>query len=138
MTGKLLLCLDEVIESHFAYYYHFLLIIGIYIPAVIISYNQVFLNYYINANIFHQNYSSDIFISVSCICFHAALLYFINYVNNAKYFSIVSIDASNHGHQKIFLVIVQYFSLSEGGLQFKLLDVDELENEKSEAVINYI
>ena len=58
-------------------------------------------------------------------------------VNSARYFSI-STDASNHGHQKIFPVIVQYFSVSEGGLQIKLLDLDELVNEKSESISNYL
>ena len=36
------------------------------------------------------------------------------------------------------LLIVQYFSVSEGGLQIQLLDLDELVNEKSESISDYL
>ncbi|XP_042300251.1 uncharacterized protein LOC121918235 [Sceloporus undulatus] len=49
----------------------------------------------------------------------------------------VSTDASNHNYHKIFPVIVQYFDKEEG-VQSKLLELVELQNETSDTVSEYL
>lgn len=58
-------------------------------------------------------------------------------LQKVEFFSI-STDASNHGSKKIFPVIVQYFSVIEGGLQTKLLEFDEVPGETSEIITEYL
>ena len=56
-------------------------------------------------------------------------------INNSSFYSI-STDASNHNAEKIFPLIVQYFS-RKNGLQIKLLRVKSLPNETSETISNF-
>lgn len=55
-------------------------------------------------------------------------------------FLSASTDASNHGNIEIFPLVVQFFSLSMGGggMQTKLIDIQELPNETSDTIDNYI
>jgi hypothetical protein len=49
----------------------------------------------------------------------------------------VATDASNHGYTKVFPVVIQYFTIEEG-LNVKLLRVDDLKNEKSKTITEYL
>jgi hypothetical protein len=49
----------------------------------------------------------------------------------------VSTDASHHGYTKVFPVVIQYFTIEEG-LNIKLLRVDDLKNEKSKTITDYL
>ena len=53
-------------------------------------------------------------------------------------FVSLSTDASNHGHHKLFPLVTQYFDYENGGIQVKLLDLKETNNEKAENVTNLI
>lgn len=46
-------------------------------------------------------------------------------------FISVSTDGSNHGNIKLFPIVVQYFDLSKGGIQVRILDLYEVTNEKA-------
>ncbi|BFZ10928.1 hypothetical protein BsWGS_13967 [Bradybaena similaris] len=50
----------------------------------------------------------------------------------------LSTDASNHGSQKIFPIVNQYFDWKAGGIQTKIFDLDKTPNETSEAISQYI
>ena len=50
----------------------------------------------------------------------------------------ISTDANNHGNLKMFPLVVQYFDHTAGGIQVRLLDLKETNNEKSETVSNLI
>jgi len=56
-------------------------------------------------------------------------------LKNIPFFGILT-DASNHGSEKLFPLLVQYFSQSEG-LKVKLIKISSLENETSETITNY-
>lgn len=51
----------------------------------------------------------------------------------ALYVSI-STDASNHGHIKLFPIVVQFFDYIENGIQVRMLDLIETTNEKADTV----
>lgn len=53
-------------------------------------------------------------------------------------FMSLSTDASNHGHHKLFPLVIQYFDFENGGIQVKLMDLQETNNEKAETIINLI
>lgn len=46
-------------------------------------------------------------------------------------FISVSTDGSNHGNIKLFPIVVQYFDASQGGIKVKILDLQEVSNEKA-------
>src|SRR5277367_3687156 len=48
----------------------------------------------------------------------------------------VATDASNHGSQKIFPLVVQYFC-KDKGIQSKILKVDSLPNETSDTIAQF-
>lgn len=50
----------------------------------------------------------------------------------------VSTDASNHGSEKIFPIMIQYFDCENGGIQTKLLDIHSTRNEASETIAEII
>lgn len=50
----------------------------------------------------------------------------------------VSTNASNHGSEKIFPIIIQYFDCENGGIQTKLLDIHSTPNEASETIAEII
>ena len=37
----------------------------------------------------------------------------------------ISTDGSNHGHEKLFPIVAQYFDHEENGIQVKMLDLQE-------------
>jgi mannose/fructose/N-acetylgalactosamine-specific phosphotransferase system component IIB len=57
-------------------------------------------------------------------------------VQDVKYLGVAT-DASNHGYTKVFPVVIQYFPIEEG-LNVKLLRVDDLKNEKSKTITEYL
>lgn len=58
-------------------------------------------------------------------------------LNNIHYIG-VSTDASNHGSDKIFPIMIQYFDCENGGIQTKLLDIHSTPNETSETIAEII
>lgn len=50
----------------------------------------------------------------------------------------VSTDASNHGHMKIFPLLIQYFDYKVGGIKTKLVELKTAPNETSEHIAGYI
>lgn len=50
----------------------------------------------------------------------------------------VSTDASNHGAQKMFPIVIQYFDYRDGGIKTKILELDVLPNETAETITQYI
>ncbi|CAM2113191.1 unnamed protein product [Caretta caretta] len=50
----------------------------------------------------------------------------------------VATDGSNHGSVKIFPVIIQYFDWKNGGLQSKLIEVQNIPNETANRIAHYI
>lgn len=58
----------------------------------------------------------------------------ITAINTSSFYSI-STDASNHKAQKIFPLVVQYFTIS--GTQIKLLKLGDLKGETSEIIANF-
>lgn len=54
------------------------------------------------------------------------------------YYLGVSTDASNHGSEKIFPIMIQYFDSDNGGIQTKLLDIHSTPNETSETITEII
>lgn len=53
-------------------------------------------------------------------------------------FISLSTDASNHGHHKLFPLVTQYFDYENGGIQVKLMDLQETNNEKAETITDLI
>lgn len=53
------------------------------------------------------------------------------------YFGL-STDASNHGAQKMFPIVIQYFDYRDGGIKTKILELDVLANETAETITQYI
>jgi len=49
-------------------------------------------------------------------------------------FVSLSTDASNHGHIKLFPIVVQFFDPEKGGIQVRILDLCELPDEKAETI----
>lgn len=49
----------------------------------------------------------------------------------------ISTDASNHGHLKIFPVLIQFFD-KKLGLTVKIIELSNLNNEKSETIVHYL
>ncbi|XP_067214547.1 protein FAM200B-like [Linepithema humile] len=60
--------------------------------------------------------------------------------NDLKNISFVSIstDSSNHGNKKLFPIVVQYFDHIQGGIQVRMLDLQEINNETAETVTSLI
>lgn len=58
-------------------------------------------------------------------------------IEEIPYISIAT-DASNHGYKKMFPLVVQYFSVKDGGYQFKLIELQSLSNETSKSIKDYI
>jgi hypothetical protein len=50
----------------------------------------------------------------------------------------VSTDGSNHGAVKIFPIIIQYFDWKAGGVQSKLIEVQDTPNETATTIANYL
>lgn len=50
----------------------------------------------------------------------------------------VSTDGSNHGAVKIFPIIIQYFDWQKGGIQSKLIEVQDTPNETAETIAKYL
>ena len=50
----------------------------------------------------------------------------------------VSTDASNHGSIKIFPVIIQYFDWRNGGLQSKIIEIQNVPDETADTIANYV
>lgn len=59
----------------------------------------------------------------------------LNDLKNCSFYGI-STDASNHKSDKIFPLLIQYFTLN--GMKIKLLKTESLKGESSEIVANYI
>lgn len=53
-------------------------------------------------------------------------------------FISISTDSSNHGSQKLFPLILQYFDYEKSGIEVKLIALQETTNEKAETVKNVI
>jgi hypothetical protein len=53
-------------------------------------------------------------------------------------FISVSTDGSNHGNEKIFPIIIQYFDFKNGGITTKMLQLDRLPGESAEIISNYL
>ncbi|CAH1163556.1 unnamed protein product [Phaedon cochleariae] len=60
-------------------------------------------------------------------------------VQDAKKSNVIGIatDASNHGSLKVFPVLIQFFD-KRMGLSLRLIEVGNLENEKSDTIANYL
>ena len=50
----------------------------------------------------------------------------------------VSTDGSNHGSIKIFPVIIQYFDWRNGGLQSKIIEIQNVPDETADTIANYV
>ena len=50
----------------------------------------------------------------------------------------VSTDGSNHGAEKIFPLLIQYFDWKNGGLQSKLIEIKSTPNESADTITEYI
>ena len=50
----------------------------------------------------------------------------------------VATDGSNHKAIKLFPVLIQYFNWKEGGLQSKLIEVQNTRNETSDTIANLV
>ena len=50
----------------------------------------------------------------------------------------VATDGSNHGSVKLFPVIIQYFDWKNGGLQSKLIEVQNTPNETADTIARYV
>lgn len=49
-------------------------------------------------------------------------------------FISVSTDGSNHGNIKLFPIVVQYFDVALGGIQIRMLNLHEVQNEKANTI----
>lgn len=56
-------------------------------------------------------------------------------MENVPFYGILT-DSSNHNAEKIFPLLIQYFSEKEG-LQLKLMKLESLENETSDTIVTY-
>lgn len=50
----------------------------------------------------------------------------------------VSTDASNHGSTKLFPILIQYFDFKNGGIQSKILNITNKQNETSDTISSMI
>ncbi|XP_055913202.1 uncharacterized protein LOC129946862 [Eupeodes corollae] len=57
-------------------------------------------------------------------------------IKDTKYLSI-STDASNHGVQKIFPILLQYFKI-DSGVNIKVVDIQAMKDETSDTISNYL
>jgi hypothetical protein len=58
--------------------------------------------------------------------------------NNTVSYCGIATDASNHSAMKVFPVVIHYRDWKNGGLQSKLIEVQQLSNKAAQTVAQYI
>lgn len=53
-------------------------------------------------------------------------------------FISISTDSSNHGHEKLFPIVAQYFDHTKNGIQVKMLDFQETKVEKDDTIVTLL